>query len=125
MKGHHDLIKMRMARQTPACVCLYDFPFDTDWAKWGDLPRVCTEGQPVVDLDLRFVVGLTVHIESNSEDRANHLFDKCIAMGANIVASSSYPSPEQDPYSRAPSKSRLFFRHFGNQHDKHHSVRFD
>jgi hypothetical protein len=125
MKGHHDLIKMRMASKTPASVTIYDYPFDTDWAKWGDLPRVCTEGQPVVDLDLRFVVGLTVHIESNSEDRANHLFDKCIAMGADIVAASSYPTDQEDPFAKQPSKSRLFFRHFGNQHDNHHFARIN
>ena len=125
MKGHHDLIKMRMARKTPESVTIYDYHFDTDWAKWGDLPRVCTEGKPIVDLDLRFVVGLTVQIESNNEDRANHLFDKCIDMGANIVTASSYPTLEQDRYSRTPSKSRLFFRNFGNQNDNHHYVRFD
>lgn len=110
MKGHNDLIKMRMARTTPASVCLYDFPMDTDWAKWGELPRVTTFDQPVVDLDLRFVVGMTVMIECHDPERADQLFDKCVSAGAAIVAASDYPSPKDDPYSRTPSNTRFYFR---------------
>lgn len=110
MKGQHDLIKMRMARQTPACVCLYDFPFDTDWAKWGDLPRVTTHDEPVVDMDLRFVVGMTVMIESHDQDRAKQLFDKCVSAGAKIVAASNYPSPKDDPRNMAKSNTIFHFR---------------
>lgn len=109
MKGQHDLIKMRMARKTPACVCLYDFPFDTDWAKWGDLPRITTHGDPVVDLDLRFVVGMTVMIETHDQDRAQELFDKCVSAGANIVAASSFPSFKDDPYSQTPAITIFHF----------------
>lgn len=125
MRGHNDLIAMRTAGKTPASVSLHDMPFDTDWAKWGDLPRVCVDKDPIVDLDLRFVVGLVVHIDSHNERRADQLFRKCIDAGAAIVASSAYPRPAADPYARQPSKQQLFFRHFKNQHDNHHYARFD
>ena len=125
MKGHNDLIKMRISGKKPASVTIYDYPFDTDWTTYGDLPRVCVHGDAIVDLDLRFVVGLTVFIESNNEARADHLLEKCIAMGATIVAASSYFSPQQDPYSKTASKSRLFFKDFGGQIDNHHHARFD
>lgn len=112
MKGQHDLIKMRVARQTPACVCLYDFPFDTDWARWGELPRVTTHDEPVVDMDLRFVVGMTVIIESHDQDRAKQLFDKCVSSGAKIVAANDYPSLASDPRSNTPTHT-IF--HFGGK----------
>ncbi len=110
MKGHHDLIKLRLARQTPASLCIYDFPMDTDWAKWGEIPRITTHGDQVIDLDLRFVVGMTVMIESYNQDRAEHLFDKCVSAGAAIVAASNYPSPKDDPYNRVEANTRFYFR---------------
>lgn len=123
MRGHDKLIAMRLEGLKPKSVSLCDFPIDTDWAKWGDLPRICVKGDPIVDLDLRFVVGLMVFIDSNSEERAEALLQKCIDNGAAIVASSSFP--ESDPYCKTPSKRHLFFRHFGNIHDNHHHVRLD
>jgi hypothetical protein len=110
MRGQQELIKMRMARQTPASVCLYDFPMDTEWVKWGETPRVTVNGEPVVDLDLRFVVGMTVMIESHDSERAKELFDKCVSAGAKIVAASSYPDFKDDPYSQTPSSTIFHFR---------------
>lgn len=110
MKGHHDLIKLRMARQTPVSLCIYDFPVDTDWAKFGEIPRITTHGDQVIDLDFRFVVGMTVMIESYNQDRAEHLFEKCVSAGAAIVASSNYSSPKDDPYNRVKSNTRFYFR---------------
>ena len=124
MRGHDKLIAMRMAGKTPDCVSLWDFDMDTDWARWGDLPRVCVKGTPTIDMDLRFVIGLTVHIEAHSEDRAEEMLAKCVEAGAVIVAASSYPPTSVDPWGRAPSKSHLFFRHFQGIHDNHHHVRF-
>lgn len=125
MRGHNDLIAMRCAGLAPVSVWLHDQPIDTEWAKWGDVPRVCVANDPVVDLDLRFVVGLVVHIESHDVRRAEQLFSKCIEAGASIVASSAYAGPDLDPYGRQPSKQQIFFRNFRNQHDNHHFVRFD
>jgi hypothetical protein len=123
MRGHDKLIAMRMAGKTPKCVTLLDFDFDTDWARWGDQPRICVKGDAVVDMDLRFVVGLVVHIDTYCPERAEDILAKCIDNGAVIVAANSSPPPAADPYCRVPSKSHLFFRHFENIHDNHHHVR--
>ena len=125
MRGHDKLIAMRLAGKTPSSVTLWDFDIDTNWAAFGELPRVCIKGDPVVDMDLRFVVGLVVHVESYSADRATEIFDKCIDNGAAIVAASSHPSPADDPWFRAPTQHSIFFRHFQNIHDNHHFVRFN
>lgn len=110
MKGAKELIDLRRRGIKPASVCLYDFEFDTDWLKWGELPRITVHKDKISDIDLRFVVGMTVMIESYNQDRADHLYEKCIASGASIVASSSYPSPKDDPYSKVKSTSRLYFK---------------
>jgi hypothetical protein len=125
MHGHDKLIAMRIGGKVPKSVILVDFDFDTDWAQWGDLPRICVKGDAVVDMDLRFVVGLIVHIETHCPERAEAILSKCIENGAVIVAANSYPPPSLDPYSRTPSQSHLFFRHFQNIHDNHHHVRFN
>ena len=123
MRGHDKLIALRMEGKTPKCVSLWDFEMDTDWARWGEQPRVCVKGDPVIDMDLRFVVGLVVHIETHCPKRAEDILAKCVDCGAVIVAASSTPPPALDPYVRTPSKSHLFFRHFENINDNHHHVR--
>lgn len=110
MTGQKNLIEMRMRGVKPACVCLYDFPFDTDWAKWGDLPRVTVHKDKIIDLDLRFVVGMTVMIESHDKGRAKNLFEKCINDGASIVAASAYPCPMTDPCNRVKSETLFYFK---------------
>lgn len=110
MKGAKELLELRKQGIKPASVCLYDFAFDTDWVKWGELPRITVNNDKISDIDLRFVVGMTVMIESYNQDRADHLFEKCIASGASIVAASSYPSPKDDPYSRVKSNTRFYFK---------------
>jgi hypothetical protein len=110
MKGAKELIDLRRRGIKPASVCLYDFEFDTDWLKWGELPRITVHKDKISDIDLRFVVGMTVMIESYSQDRADHLYEKCISSGASIVAASSYPSPKDDPYNKVKSTSRLYFK---------------
>lgn len=120
MRGHDALIKMRMAGKTPASVTLYDFPIDTNWQQWGDIPRVCVFGDQIIDLDLRFVIGLIVSIESYDQKRASQLFAKSIEFGASIVASASHPSPKDDPYCKTPSTVNFFYRHYGGVNDNHH-----
>lgn len=123
MRGHSDLIDLRMKGAKFQSVTLIDFDFDVDWKKWGEQPRVTVNGDGVVDLDLRFVVGLTVYIESYDQDRADDLMQKCIDSGALIVASSTYPDPTQDPYNQVKIKSHLFFKHYQNIHDNNHHIR--
>jgi hypothetical protein len=113
MNGQKELIALRKRGIKPASVCLYDFEFDTEWLEFGELPRVTVHKDKIIDLDLRFVVGMTVMIESYDKDRANHLFDKCINAGASIIAASTYPSPKDDPYSRVKSVTRFYFKDKG------------
>jgi len=117
MKGAEDLIKMRLAGIKPPSVTIYDYPNDTDWARWGDLPRVCTSGEKIGHIDLRFVIGLTVYIEGHDPRRVDFLREKCEEMGAEIVAASCYPPFEMDPYAKQKSKQTLYFKNYQGEKD--------
>lgn len=123
MRGHDDLIKMRMMGRKPESVFFYDYPIDTDWASWGETPRIAIHGDDVVDMDLRFVVGLKVHVSTTRKMRGDAFFDKCVDAGAEIVALSV--EPENDPYAKQKSQLRFFFRNFGGINDNHHHTRHD
>ena len=87
MRGHQKLIEMRMNRKRPGIVFVNDYECDVDWhTNTGDAVTVCTAGDVVQTLDLRFLVGLTVSVSSTSEIRAKALFEKCKAAGAETVA---------------------------------------
>lgn len=86
MRGHEHLIEMRKAGVRPAAVFINDFPCKTDWADCGENATVCTDGDPLSSLDLRFVVGMTVHVSSMNEDRAKRLAEMCKQSGARAVA---------------------------------------
>jgi len=73
MRGHQELIKMRLEGLKPRglWVC-YGIDNSRGWEAWskaGDTwPYPAIEIQPIENLnqlDLRFAVGLTVHVESN------------------------------------------------------------
>lgn len=110
MKGAKELLELRKQGIKPASVCLMDYEFDTDWLKWGELPRITVHNDKISDIDLRFVVGMTVMIESYNQDRADHLFEKCIGSGASIVAASIHPKPEDDPFNKVKSINRFYFK---------------
>ena len=86
MRGHEHLIDMRKAGQRPAIVFINDFPCQTDWADWGDHATVCVHGDSLSNMDLRFVVGMTVSVSSFDESRAKRIADACKQAGARIVA---------------------------------------
>ena len=97
MRGHEPIIAMRKAGTTPSIVFINDFPCQTarDWhnpgEKYGEVwpadhATVSTAGDALSSLDLRFLVGLTVSITSESESRAKALFAKAKWFGANTVA---------------------------------------
>ena len=113
MNGQKELIALRRRGIKPASVCLYDFEFDAEWLEFGELPRVTVNKDKILDLDLRFVVGMTVMIESYDKDRAKQLFDKCIYEGASIIAASTYPRPKDDPYNRVKSEIQFYFKDKG------------
>jgi hypothetical protein len=86
MKGHTELINLRNAGISPKIVFLNDYPCKTDWHIQGDHATVCTSGDLLSSLDLRFLVGLTVSISATTESRAKALFAKAKWFGAKTVA---------------------------------------
>ena len=87
MKGHEDIITMRRNRMAPAFVFINDWPCKTDWMRERAAATVCTDGDVIQSLDLRFLVGLQVVVSSTDERRAKALFEACKAAGAKAVAS--------------------------------------
>jgi len=98
MTGHEPLIAMRKAGQRPEAVFLDDFhsPSARDWSEPGKaFGQVWPMDYPTIEiaqndnprtLDLRFVVGLQVHISSPKESRAKALFERARQCGAAVVA---------------------------------------
>lgn len=95
MRGHEDLIAMRMAGRKPEIVFINDFPCRTDWLTWGDHATVCVSGDSVVDMDLRFVLGLTVSVAAQTGARASRIAQICKNNGAAVVAYSSIDGPAE------------------------------
>lgn len=78
---------MRLSGKKPAWVCINDFPCDIDWHKYSDaFPTICTHGDRVSSLDMRFLHGIGVTIASESKSRAKALFELCKGIGASRVA---------------------------------------
>lgn len=94
MRGHEQIIEMRMDGLAPSCVFIDDFDLNWDMAnaKYSDEEDsnvVCVHGDNPRTLDLSFLVGLDVRITSDSERRSKALFEKAVASGAKTVASYS------------------------------------
>lgn len=86
MKGHQPIIEMRLNRKAPRIVFLNDYPCKTDWFENpGDAATVCTHGDRIETLDLRFLVGLVVSISSPDENRAKALYSRCRGIGVSAV----------------------------------------
>lgn len=86
MKGHDAIIALRKTHLCPSFVFVNDYPCKTDWFEHGDHATVCTAGDVIQTLDMRFLVGCKVSITSPSEIRAKALFAHAKAAGAIIVA---------------------------------------
>lgn len=86
MNGHQALIALRQQRMAPKIVFVNDYPCKTDWHELGDAVTICTHGDVIQLLDLRFLVGMTVSISSPNEIRARALYAACKAAGAKTVA---------------------------------------
>lgn len=97
MRGHEAIIAMRQGGKRPSFVFLNDYPCNTDWQAHGDHATVCTAGDVVQLLDLRFLVGLKVSISAESEVRAMALFDQCKAAGAACVGA-AHIDPTRKPW---------------------------
>lgn len=86
MRGHKEIIAARLAKKAPSFVFLNDYPCRTDWFENAEHATVCTHGDLLSGLDLRFLVNLSVTITAMSEDRAKGLFERVKAAGAATVA---------------------------------------
>ena len=87
MRGHHELIEMRKQGKAPRYVFINDYHCRTDWFENpGDAVTICTEGDDVKTLDMRFLVGLTVLVSSGSEKRARGLLDACKRYAGVVAA---------------------------------------
>ena len=114
MYGHEPIIKMRLAGRRPGAVFIDDHPCPVarDWhnpgRKYGerwpaDYPSVCTHGDLMSSIDLRFLVGLRVHISATNRGRAKALFEKAKAAGAAMVVATDGDWIEHFEKEKAPS----------------------
>lgn len=97
MKGHENVILLRKAGKRPAFVFVNDWPCNTDWFETGEHATVCTAGDRLESIDLRFLVGLRVSVSSNSESRAKALFNACKAAGVEMVGA-VHVKPDRRPW---------------------------
>lgn len=86
MKGHGKIIEARLAGKKPPFVFLNDYPCKTDWFEFAEHATVCTHGDSINSLDMRFLAGLAVSVSATEENRAKALSDACKAHGARVVA---------------------------------------
>ena len=97
MRGQHQLIEMREQRKKPGIVFLNDYPCDVNWHTDRDAAvTICTHGDQLKTIDLRFLVGLKVSISSTVEQRAKQLFELVKSNGAAVVAA-CHVQPGQHP----------------------------
>lgn len=88
MRGHEDIIKLRLAGLKPAYVFVNDYPCETGLTDVDSARvRVSTAEDVIQMLDLRCLVGLRVGVASHCETRAKALHEKCKAAGAVEVGS--------------------------------------
>lgn len=89
MRGHEDLIRLRKAGKKPAGLVYVDdypvLPKHTHWLKSGAIPSICTHGDDVGSLDLRFLVGLQVNVTGDNAKRVRSIAMACQKAGAEIV----------------------------------------
>ena len=85
MRGQEKIIESRISGYTPAIVFMNDYPCKTDWFEQRDHATVCTYGDPISSMDVRFLVGLKVSISATDEARAKALFELAKKAGAKTV----------------------------------------
>lgn len=94
MIGHMPLIALRMAHKRPKAVWLWVGIPPNNWAaNWHEFEDLLAHPEVVIEpsdnpkiLDLRFLVGLQVHIDGNdTDDRMFGVHLACMAAGASDV----------------------------------------
>ena len=97
MRGHENIIRLREAGTRPAFVFINDWPCSVEWFQTGDHATVCTAGDSIGTLDLRFLVGLRVSVSSHTEARAKALFEACKRAGVQVVGA-VHVRPDRKPW---------------------------
>jgi len=93
MRGHEKLIEIRRRGLVPSgLVYLHDDPVKPsflEWANQGGAPTICTNGDGIDFLDLRFVVGLKVNVCGEDPKRVRRIAGACKKAGAALVVANS------------------------------------
>ena len=91
MRGHEHVIAVRVAGRKPQGIYLWDTPVAISGPQWAEdyaFMDVCTAGDPVGALDLRFVVGLPVTVFGDDTKRVREIAGACCKGGAERVIAS-------------------------------------
>lgn len=92
MRGQENIVAMRQKGVRPGGhVSLIDASANPKFLQWqyeedAKYPTVYTDGVPVESMDLRFLVGLSVHIRGDSIGRVKQIAAKARAAGAEHVS---------------------------------------
>ena len=95
MKGEQHIYEMRSKGLQPDWVFINDYPCQTDWPLFNDFATICTDGDSIAKLDMRFLVDCRVSIVSLSEKRAKALYKACKPYALMVAA--SVIDPKQNP----------------------------
>lgn len=82
MKGHDQIIQMRMKGVKPPVINIIDHNHFTDPEEFD----VNVFGDPTSKIDLRFVMDCLVTVSSDSQERCDQIEKICIQHGARQVA---------------------------------------
>lgn len=88
MRGHEHIVNVRMAGKKPRGVYLWDTAVTIKGPAWAEdflFMDVCTAGDAVEALDLRFVVGLPVTVFGDDAKRVRGIAAECCKAGATRV----------------------------------------
>lgn len=89
MRGHDQLIQIRAKGLKPAgLVFVDDYPVSDKWTNWlaeKTMVTVCTHGDEIASLDMRFLVGLAVQVSGSNLKRVKGLAGVCKRAGASVV----------------------------------------
>ena len=86
MTGHRELVAMRRAGLKPNYAWIADHPCPTDWAKYGDYPQICVDGDTPELEDFRFLVGVTAIVEGQDPIRVARIATACAVHAKRVIA---------------------------------------
>lgn len=86
MRGHDHIIAARLRGIKPVVINIIDRPFSLEL----EPTEVVVHGDPLLDIDLRFVADCLVTISSLDQKRLDYLVQQCRKFGARQVAYGLY-----------------------------------